>query len=73
MITLRKSNARGHAQHGWLDSHHTFALSNYYDPKCTGFGDLLVINEDRVVAGQGFGRHAHKDMEIISYVLEGES
>jgi redox-sensitive bicupin YhaK (pirin superfamily) len=71
MIQIRRSKARGHANHGWLDSHHTFSFGNYYDPNFTGFHDLLVINEDRVTPGNGFGTHGHKDMEIISYVLEG--
>lgn len=72
MIELRKSEDRGLANLGWLHSQHTFSFGHYYDPRHTGFGPLLVINEDRVQAGKGFGTHGHRDMEIISYVLDGE-
>jgi len=71
MLTIRKAEERGHANHGWLDTHHTFSFADYQDPRHMGYGPLRVINDDTVKPGEGFGTHGHRDMEIITYVLEG--
>ena len=72
MIKIRRSKQRGHANHGWLDTHFTFSFSDYYDPRFMGFRDLRVINEDYIEPGQGFPKHGHRDMEIITYMIDGE-
>jgi redox-sensitive bicupin YhaK (pirin superfamily) len=72
MMKIRKANERGHASHGWLDTYHTFSFGDYYDPQWMGYRSLRVINDDVVMPGMGFGKHPHRDMEIITYILSGE-
>ncbi len=72
MMTIRKANERGHAEHGWLDTYHSFSFADYYNPQWTGFRDLRVLNDDLVMPGMGFGTHPHQNMEIITYVLSGQ-
>ena len=71
MIRIRRSDDRGHADHGWLDTYHTFSFASYYDPDFMGFGPLRVVNQDRVAPAQGFGTHGHQDMEIVTVILAG--